>query len=106
MSMNDAPSPPLAEVTIPNDVRGRTRKHRPGWMAIATLLVIVGLTGSLYAFDSVRGVAARSHKALSYSSVAIASALKLAIQHEQDLIVSTESFIVGNPHPSPAQFTT
>jgi diguanylate cyclase (GGDEF)-like protein len=75
------------------------------WMAIAAMFVVAGFGGSLYAFDSVRGATTASHKALSASSVEIASALTLAIQHEQDLIVSTESFMVGNPHPSQGEFT-
>jgi diguanylate cyclase (GGDEF)-like protein len=74
-------------------------------MAIAALFVVAGFGGSLYAFDSVRATSTTSHKDLSASSVEIAAALQLAIQHEQDLVVSTESFIVGNPHPSQAQFT-
>jgi diguanylate cyclase (GGDEF)-like protein len=74
-------------------------------MAIAALFVVAGFGGSFYAFDSVRAASTTSHKNLSASSVEIAAALQLAIQHEQDLVVSTESFIVGNPHPSQAQFT-
>jgi hypothetical protein len=61
--------------------------------------------GSVYAFGSVRGASERSHKALVSSSVEVAAALRLAIQHEQDLIISTESFIVGNLSPSQSQFT-
>ena len=59
----------------------------------------------MYAFGSVRGASERSHKALVSSSVEVAAALRLAIQHEQDLIISTESFIVGNLSPSQSQFT-
>jgi len=81
------------------------RKHRRAWIAAAALLALAGVGGSVYAFGSVRGASERSHKALVSSSVEVAAALRLAIQHEQDLIVSTESFIIGNPSPSQAQFS-
>ncbi len=82
-----------------------TRRHRRVWLAVAALLGFAGVGGSVYAFGSVRGAYERSHQALVSSSVEVAAALRLAIQHEQDLIVSTESFIVGNPSPSQSQFT-
>ena len=74
-----------------------SRRHRRVWLAVAALLAFTGVGGSVYAFGSVRGASERSHKALVSSSVEVAAALRLAIQHEQDLIVSTESFIIGNP---------
>jgi diguanylate cyclase (GGDEF)-like protein len=82
-----------------------SRRHRRVWLAVAALLAFAGVGGSVYAFGSVRGASERSHKTLVSSSVEVAAALRLAIQHEQDLIVSTESFIVGNPNPSQAQFS-
>jgi diguanylate cyclase (GGDEF)-like protein len=84
---------------------GARRNHRSAWMAIAALLAVVGIGGSTYAFSAVRAETAKSHKDFSSSSVQIAAALQLAIAHEQDLIVSTQSFIIGNPLPSQAQFT-
>jgi diguanylate cyclase (GGDEF)-like protein len=81
------------------------RKHRRAWMAMAALLVLAGVGGSVYVFGSVRGASERSHKALVSSSVEVAAALRLAIQHEQDLIVSTESFVIGDQSPSQSQFT-
>jgi diguanylate cyclase (GGDEF)-like protein len=81
------------------------RRHRRAWIAAAALLALAGVGGSVYAFGSVRSASERSHKTLVSSSVEVAAALRLAIQHEQDLIVSTESFIIGNPDPSQAQFT-
>jgi diguanylate cyclase (GGDEF)-like protein len=81
------------------------RRPRRVWLAVAALLAFAGLGGSVYAFGSVRGASERSHKALVSSSVEVAAALRLAIQHEQDLIVSTESFIIGNSSPSQSQFT-
>ena len=89
---------PPAELTVGG------RRHRRVWVAVAALLALAGVGGSVYGFGSVRGASERSHKALVSSSVEVAAALRLAIQHEQDLIVSTESFIIGNPSPSQSQF--
>jgi diguanylate cyclase (GGDEF)-like protein len=105
MSKGHRQPPELPELRSSNNSAERPRKHRSVWMAIAALFVVAGFGGSLYSFDSVRAASTTSHKNLSASSVEIAAALQLAIQHEQDLVVSTESFIVGNPHPSQAQFT-
>jgi diguanylate cyclase (GGDEF)-like protein len=83
---------------------GGRLKHRRLWMAIAASVVMAGVAATIYAFSGVRDSAAESHKQFAASSVEIASTLQLAIQHEQDLILSTESFIVGDPDPSQAQF--
>jgi len=68
-------------------------------------MVAVGAGSSIYGLSAVRASTARSHKAFASSSVQIASTLQVAIQHEQDLVLSTESFIIGDPHPSQAQFS-
>jgi diguanylate cyclase (GGDEF)-like protein len=83
----------------------RSLNQRRVWMALAALLMAVGTAGSLYAYGAVRASVEKSHKAFTTSSGEIAATLKLAIQHEQDLVVSTHSFIIGNPHPTQAEFT-
>jgi len=75
------------------------------WMAIAAVFIAVGAGSTMFAFSGVRVAAARSHKNFASSSVGIAATLQLAIQHEQDLIVSTESFVIGDPDPTQAEFT-
>jgi diguanylate cyclase (GGDEF)-like protein len=84
----------------------RRLRHRRIWLTVSSLLVALGASASIYAFSAVRGSTERSHKAFTASSVQIASTLHVAIQHEQDLVLSTESFIIGQPHPSQAQFTS
>ncbi len=74
-------------------------------MAIAAVFIAVGAASTMFAFSGVRVAAARSHKNFASSSVGIAATLQLAIQHEQDLIVSTESFVIGDPDPTQAEFT-
>ena len=75
------------------------------WLGLAALLVVIGSFGS---FLGARAVASNnrqnSHDDFLDSSRVIASILKLAIQHEQDLALSAGAFIVGNPDASQAQF--
>src|ERR1700691_5007677 len=81
-------------------------KHRRVWIVLAAALVAGGAGSSIFAFSGVRASSERSQKAFASSSVQIATTLQVAIQHEQDLVLSTESFIIGNPHPSQTQFST
>ncbi len=60
-------------------------------------------------FDVVAGTVARSAKVVSQrhfrtGSAEIASTLQLAIEHEQDLIVSASGFVIGNPTHLTRQF--
>jgi diguanylate cyclase (GGDEF)-like protein len=70
-------------------------------------LVFVGLLGS---FVGARFYAAQrseqTHRHFVDTSEAIASSLRVAILHEQDLIDSMESLIIGNPNASTAQFNS
>ena len=75
------------------------------WLAATALLVVGGLVGSLFAARSVAsGDTARSRAAFKTSSGDIASTLQLAIQHENDLVVSASGFFVGNPTASNVEF--
>jgi diguanylate cyclase (GGDEF)-like protein len=85
---------------------GRSRRTGHFWMLVTAVLVLAGGAGSILAANAVaRSSDQKSQKAFVASSAAIATTLRLAIQHEQDLVVSTESFAIGNPDPSRAQFT-
>jgi diguanylate cyclase (GGDEF)-like protein len=76
------------------------------WVVLAALFLLVGSLASLVGALAVSNTAAqRSQKGFLTSSVEVAATLKLSIQHEQDLIESTESFLIGNPHATQAQFT-
>jgi diguanylate cyclase (GGDEF)-like protein len=85
--------------------KGRLKQRRV-WIIVAALLVAAGAGSSIFAFSGVRASSERSQKAFASSSVQIATTLQVAIQHEQDLVLSTESFIIGNPHPTQTQFST
>ncbi|HUY16983.1 MAG TPA: diguanylate cyclase, partial [Acidimicrobiales bacterium] len=76
------------------------------WVFAAVILFLLGTLGSVLGGNAVASsTVQRSTKAFQASSNQIASTLKLEIQHEQDLIRSTESFLMGNPRSTQAQFT-
>ncbi len=80
-------------------------RQRRAWTAVAVLLLIAGVVGAFVAAHGhVRGEADRSHRAFVASSAEIASTLKLAIQHDDDLIVSGAAYLAGNPSGSNAEF--
>ena len=83
----------------------RTRRRRTAWAAAAILMVVLGTTGATLAASSVaRDATQSSRQSFTTSSAEIASTLELAIQHEQDLIVSAAGFVAGNPDASEKAF--
>src|ERR1035437_8346308 len=80
-------------------------RHFRLWAIFATLLVILGTVGSMLgAMALARSADQRTHKAFVTTAAGIAATVKLAIQHEQDLVLSTESYLIGNPTPTQLQF--
>ncbi|MDX6525236.1 MAG: hypothetical protein QOI43_747, partial [Gaiellales bacterium] len=71
----------------------------------ASVLVLAGVAASLVAAGIVADDRA-SHAQLEFKGSAreVASTLQLAIQHEQDLVVSAAAFMAANPHSSQTQF--
>jgi len=93
------------------DVLGRfgrpARGRRSVWAALAALCVAAGAVGSVLGAQSVaRSDAAKARQAFPRTSAGIASSLKLAIQHEEDLLVSASTFFAGNAKASAAEFRT
>jgi diguanylate cyclase (GGDEF)-like protein len=79
-------------------------RHRRWWAVIAPL-VLLGAVGSVLAARAVARSDDRDQREASLaSSTAIASKLGLAIQHEQDLVVTAAAFIAGNPQLNQTQF--
>jgi diguanylate cyclase (GGDEF)-like protein len=75
------------------------------WGAVAALIVLAGaLAAVLGAREIARSDASKARLAFHLASAEVASTLKLAIQHEEDLIVSTSGFVTGSPGASPADF--
>jgi hypothetical protein len=72
---------------------------------IACLLVGSGIAAALIGAHSVaRSDAAKARLAFRFTAAEIASNLKLAIQHEEDLVVSGRAFVVADPNASVADF--
>jgi signal transduction histidine kinase len=70
-------------------------------LALTVLLIVCAVFGA----DSVaRSDAARSRQVFETSSAEIASTLQLAIQREEDLVVSAAAFWLDNPQASNADF--
>jgi diguanylate cyclase (GGDEF)-like protein len=84
---------------------GRKSPRRSFWIAIAVGVVAIGFLGSFFgAKNLARGDVRQDHQNLRTSSVEIASALNLAIEHEQDLAISAGAFNVENPNASESNF--
>ena len=74
-------------------------------MVGTALLVALGAAGSVVGAQTVaRNDAQRSRQTFVSSSAEIASSLKLAIQQEANLVISTEAFVAANPDVSNAAF--
>ena len=93
----------MSESTTP--ASGTRDLGRKFWIAIAVVVVIIGILGSYFgARNLAKGDAQQAHQNLQTSSLEIASAFNLAIQHEQDLAISAGAFIVENPNASESSF--
>ena len=118
MTENSTPEPPPAPdpgfaPASPDGrlagVRGRVKAlavgRRSFWAAATVPLVIAGMLASvLGARAMAHSDADKARLAFHLASAEIASTLTLAIQHEEDLIVSASAFVTGNPHASAADF--
>jgi diguanylate cyclase (GGDEF)-like protein len=104
-----APAPPPEPMSPPfvtdrRAVEGAARRLRV-WLVVATLVATVGAGSAQFAAESVaRHAAEQSQRQLASTAAQIASTLQLALQHEQDLIISTSAFVAGNPTASYAAF--
>jgi diguanylate cyclase (GGDEF)-like protein len=75
------------------------------WIAGIALLVVVGTVGSVMGAQAVaRNDAAKSHQAFEGSAAQIASSLKQALVHEQDLSVSAAGVFVRDPESTQTEF--
>jgi diguanylate cyclase (GGDEF)-like protein len=104
-----SPPDPLAP---PRVQLGRLARFRPLrrdrisiWAATTALLVIAGIVASVLGAKAVaRSDADKARLSFNLSSAEIASTLKLAIQHEEDLVVSASAFVTEHPNASAAEF--
>jgi signal transduction histidine kinase len=83
----------------------RFRLGWSGWVAVATLAVVLGAVGSVYAARAVaRSDERKSQRTFAASAADVASTLKLAMQREEDLVVSTSAFVVSHPQIANHEF--
>jgi len=69
------------------------------------LLVLAGTVASVLGAQALaHSDADKGRLAFHLASAEIASTLKLAIQHEEDLVVTASAFVTGNPRASAADF--
>jgi diguanylate cyclase (GGDEF)-like protein len=82
-----------------------TNPRRHVWLVVAAIVVALGSIGTFLAANVItRNATQASRQQFAISSQEIASSLKLAIQHEQDLVVSAGAFYEGNANVSQTQF--
>ncbi|HUG64096.1 MAG TPA: EAL domain-containing protein, partial [Gaiellaceae bacterium] len=75
------------------------------WVAVAAVLALGGTTAALVGAQKMaRNDADESHQALAASADKVASALQLAIQREEDLVVAASAYLLGAPSRSNAEF--
>jgi diguanylate cyclase (GGDEF)-like protein len=90
---------------VPARLRGLTHGRQSVWAAITGLLVIAGTLAAVLGAQAVaRSDADKARLSFHLSSAEIASTLKLAIQHEEDLVVSASAYVTGNPNSSAGDF--
>jgi diguanylate cyclase (GGDEF)-like protein len=84
--------------------RSRRRGLDP-WLAVAAVLMLGGVFATVVRSRAVaRSEVAKAHLAFRISSEEVASTLKLAIQHEEDLVVAASAFVTSNANSSPVAF--
>ena len=99
-------NPPDATVAPGSAASRRERSKRLRmWSIVAVVVVFGGAAGAVLAARWVAtSNAAKSHAAFKQSSIEVASTLQLAIQREQDLVVTATGFFLGDPNATRAQF--
>jgi diguanylate cyclase (GGDEF)-like protein len=89
---------------IPNVKRAR-RKRRAAWAFAAALCVAAGVVASTLGARSVaHSNAAKAKRTFQANAASVASTLKLAIQHQEDLTSDASTFFASNPGASRAEF--
>jgi CHASE1-domain containing sensor protein len=90
-----------------SDIAGRHTfdRQRRVWVVVAVLLAVVGSAGAvLAASGQSRNDRDRARETIMSSSAEAASTLRLAIQHEQDLVLSAGAYLTDNPRSSNSEF--
>jgi diguanylate cyclase (GGDEF)-like protein len=79
--------------------------HRGAWAVACSLLIAAGTLASVLGARAVgRSDAEKARLAFHLASAEVASTLKLAIQHEEDLVMHASAFVSVNPNASAVDF--
>src|ERR1035441_4363458 len=79
--------------------------RRSVWAAAMALLVLAGALASVLGARAVaRSDAENARLTFHLASADVASTLKRALQHEEDLVFNARAFVTGNPKASAADF--
>ena len=109
-------SPPTGRTILGPDIspaspghHGRAAGHgrhcRTWWATATAVLIVLGTLGAFRGADALAlNDVQRAHQIFVASSRGIATTLRLAILHEEDLSVSTGAFFAANPDATEAQF--
>ncbi len=83
----------------------RLSARRITWIAVSCVLALTGGIASTLGARAVRhSDSDKERLALHLTSADITSTLKLAIQHEEDLVVNASAFVSGNPGMTATRF--
>ncbi len=86
-------------------LRALSHRRNAAWVAAAVVVMVGGTIVSIVGAQGMaHSNADKARLAFHLNSAEVAATLKLAIQHEEDLVINASAFITGNPHASPAQF--
>ena len=95
----------MRDLVAEADSRSRVARARSGWAVAAVLLVLAGLLAAVLGARAVaRSDADKARLSFHLASAEIASNLQLALQHEEDLVISASAYVTGRPDASPASF--
>src|SRR5438132_7454082 len=104
-STSPSETPSLSTSGMLRNLRTLGRGRKSVRAAVTALLVLAGTLASMIGARAVaHSDADRAQLTFHLASAEIASSIKQAIQHEEDLVVSASAFVRGNPNASPADF--
>jgi diguanylate cyclase (GGDEF)-like protein len=109
--MTPAPGVPPGAISLTGaarrlrSLRARIRRRGGAWGALTALLVLGGTLAAVLGAKAVaRSDGDKARLSFHLAAAEIASTLKLAILHEEDLVVSTSAYATANPQGSAADF--
>jgi diguanylate cyclase (GGDEF)-like protein len=101
----DAAAPRGQASRVRGAINALARRFRGVWGPITALLVLGGILASILGAQAVeRTDSDKAALGFHLSSAEIAATLKLAIQHEEDLVLTASAFAAENPDVSPLAF--